>query len=206
MGFLIDLHLHTERYSACSHIPPERLIPAAVAKGLHGLVITEHHHQWAPEELAQLQQDANENAFLLLSGFEYTSSEGDMLVYGLAPSEAEAFPPYESPKKMLAAFQARGALCIAAHPTRAGMGYDESIRYLPFDAIEVQSVNLQPHEQRLAAQLARALGRRPIASSDAHHLANVGAYATEFDHPIQGMADLIRNIKAGAFRPFPPIS
>ena len=56
MGLIIDLHLHTRRHSACSIIDESRLIDRAVKAGLDGLVITEHHYQWTPEELAALRQ------------------------------------------------------------------------------------------------------------------------------------------------------
>ena len=92
-------------------------------------------------------------------------------------------------------------MCIAAHPTRAGLGFDERIYTLPLHALEVSSVNLKEHEQRLAASLANALKKPMMASSDAHHLQDVGRYATEFDDPIQSMTDLRQAIAQGRFRP-----
>jgi hypothetical protein len=80
------------------------------------------------------------------------------------------------------------------------MGFDERIATLPLDAIEVRSVNLLEHEQRLALHLAGNLGLRCVAGSDAHQLQDVGIYATEFEDPIQSMADLQDALRRGRFR------
>ena len=79
--------MHTRRYSKCSVIDPDRLIRQAVRVGLDGIVITEHHHQWTDTELAELVAKSGEFGFLALAAFEYTSSQGDLLIYGLKPSQ-----------------------------------------------------------------------------------------------------------------------
>ncbi|HEO70753.1 MAG TPA: hypothetical protein ENN80_05770 [Candidatus Hydrogenedentes bacterium] len=203
MGLKIDLHVHTRRYSPCSRLDPERLVRQGVKAGLDGIVITEHHHQWLDEELAELVEAADAPGFLLLSGFEYMSRHGDLLVYGLEPNRVADLLPGMPPRDAVLMVRLWGGVCIAAHPTRAGMGFDEEILTLPVDAIEVCSTNLQPHEQRLARKLAQQAGKPAIAASDAHHLPDVGAYAAEFDDPIRSMRDLKRAIRRGRFRTVP---
>ncbi|MCX5757677.1 MAG: hypothetical protein NTU83_04065, partial [Candidatus Hydrogenedentes bacterium] len=105
------------------------------------------------------------------------------------------------PEDAVARVHRLGGVCIAAHPTRAGMGFDERLLSMPVNAIEVQSVNLKEHEQRLASQLAQTAKLRPIAASDAHQLADVGRYATEFDPPVRSMTDLHDALLRGTFRP-----
>ena len=199
MSIRIDLHVHTRRHSACSTIDPERLIRQAVKAGLDGLVITEHHYQWPQGELDELAAKSTAPGFLLLSGFEYGSRRGDILIYGLAPEDAEDFAPGMDPGEAIALAQKRGAVCIAAHPTRGAMGFDEEGLLLPFDAIEVQSVNLMLHEQRLAGMVASRLRKPPVAASDAHRLPDVGRYATMFRGPIRSMPDLQAALKRGRF-------
>ncbi|MCF6287305.1 MAG: hypothetical protein L3K26_19295, partial [Candidatus Hydrogenedentes bacterium] len=160
------------------------------------------HYQWTPEELDALVAESGHVGFILLAGFEYSSSKGDILIYGLEPAQVADFEPGRAPEVMLAQAQAMGAVCVAAHPTRAAIPFDERILDMPFDALEVKSVNLEPHEQRLAQKLADDLGRRAITSSDAHRLEDVGAYATEFLVPIQSMADLQNSLRNGTFRPY----
>lgn len=204
MAFLVDIHLHTRRHSGCSSIDEARLIDQAVRAGLDGIIITDHHYQWPEDELAELIDAANHPGFTVLTGFEYTSAHGDLLVYGLDAETAASFKPRREPEEMLEIFQGLGAVCVAAHPTRAGLGFDARLAQMPFEGIEVASVNLQPHEQRLARRLAADLARPATAASDAHRIGDVGRYATAFDAPIRCMADFCVALRAGAFRPARP--
>jgi len=201
LGFLVDLHSHTKRHSQCSQIEPEALIYQAVKAGLDALVITEHHYQWSEADLEDLVERSGELSFPLLAGFEFMTQCGDVLVYGAPAREAQTMKPGMPPNEAVRAFHEMGAVCIAAHPTRMGMGFDERLLNLPVDAIEVCSVNLKEHEQRLAAQLAKDLGIKPVAASDAHQIRDVGRYATDFDDPIRTMKDLQESLRRGRFRP-----
>jgi hypothetical protein len=200
MGLIVDVHLHTRRYSRCSRIDPGALIDRAVRVGLDGVVITEHHHQWSEEELAQLVAESGHPGFMLLAGFEYTSSQGDLLIYGLAPNRAKEFRPGWPPERAVTMVDEMGGVCIAAHPTRAGLGFDERIEKLALVAMEVASVNLKEHEQRLARSISETLGIPASAGSDAHDLRDVGRYATEFEDLILSSADLQRALRHGRFQ------
>lgn len=201
VAFRLDMHIHTRRYSACSAIDPDHLIRRAVRVGLDGIVITEHHYQWTDSELAALVAESGELGFVALSAFEYSSSQGDFLIYGLKAADVSAFEPGRTPEEVVELTRNRGGVCIAAHPTRAGLGFDDRIATLQLDGLEVCSVNLQEHERRLATSLATALKKPMMASSDAHRLEDVGRYATEFNQPILCMADLRHAISHGRFRP-----
>ena len=201
MSLRFDFHLHTSRYSGDSEIDPFKLIPKAVDRGLHGVVITEHHHAWPQEELDELLEAANAPGFVLLAGFEYTSSHGDVLIYGLNQEQCETFVPRKlSPEEAIDQAHELGAVCIAAHPTRMGLGYDERIFDLPLEAMEVQSCNLNISEQRIGMKLSNQLGLAATASSDAHRLEDVGKYWSEFTIPIQTMDDFKKAVKTGAFK------
>ena len=95
---------------------------------------------------------------------------------------------------------ALGAACVAAHPTRAGLAFDERIAKMPLAAMEVQSVNLKEHEHRLAMSLSKNIDIAPVACSDAHRLEDVGRYATEFMDPIRNIADFRDGLKNGRFQ------
>lgn len=200
MGLVINLHLHSRRYSQCSRIDPAGLIDRAVHAGLDGLVITEHHHQWDPEELLDLVAASGHPGFLLFAGFEYTSAQGDLLVYGLTPAQATQFRPGWPPERAAGMIRDLGGVCIAAHPTRAGLGFDERLQTLPLAAMEVASVNLQEHEQRLARNLSKTLNIPATAGSDAHDLHDIGRYATEFEDLLLNMTDLQDALVHGKFQ------
>jgi hypothetical protein len=201
MDVLVDLHVHTNRHSVCSAIDPAKLLGHAAAAGIGVVVITEHHYQWPDSELDALRKTSPAGGVLLLAGFEYTSARGDILIYGLPADQAAQFQPGQPPEDMVELAHGLGGVCIAAHPTRMGMGFDERIYEIPFDAVEVQSVNLKEPEQHAAAQVARRAGLRPIAASDAHQLTSVGRYATLFEGPIGSMDELRVALQRGRFRP-----
>jgi predicted metal-dependent phosphoesterase TrpH len=200
MSLRIDLHVHTQLHSPCSRIDPEQLVHQAVRAGLHGLVVTEHQYQWSEQDLAVLMNRSGELGFVLLTGIEYWSGQGDLLFYGLSQDQAMGLQKGLPPEEAVRLVHEMGGTCIAAHPTRAGMGFDERIATLSLDAIEVRSVNLLEHEQRLALHLAGNLGLPCVAGSDAHQLHDVGLYATEFEDPIQSMGDLQVALRRGRFR------
>ncbi len=200
MGLLFDIHVHTRRHSPCSHMDELRLVKQAIQAGLDGLVITEHAHQWTEEALSELKAAAGEPAFLLFSGAEIYSSQGDILVYGISPEQIGQLTAGSAPLDIIHKVREWGGITIAAHPTRAGLGFDLRIRDLPFDAIETESCNLKPHEQRLAWRLAENLGLPGTTASDAHRLEDVGTYVVEVDGPVSSMADLCKAIKTRAFR------
>ena len=70
------------------------------------------------------------------------------------------------------------------------MSFDERIATLPLAALEIASVNVKPHEQRMARKLAENLGKPMVACSDAHDLPAVGQYATAVDDLMLGRKDL----------------
>jgi predicted metal-dependent phosphoesterase TrpH len=200
MGLLLDIHTHTRRYSSCGRTDPDRIIHAAIRAGLDGLVITEHHHQWTDDEVAELCAAADAPGFLVMAGFEYTSCQGDMLIYGLPAHISLDMKMGQAAAPVIDYVHRMGGVCIAAHPTRSGMGYDESIFSLDFDAIEVQSTNLKEHEQRLASKLAAEIGKPGLAASDAHVLQDIGRYLTEFMAPVRSMKDLCDCLRSGEFQ------
>lgn len=203
MALTLDIHLHTSRYSRDSRLDPARLVQQAVRAGLDGVVITEHHRVWGEAELRELVEQSADPGFILLAGFEYTSSNGDVLIYGLTQEQAKEFVPGRPPEEAIERARTYGAACIAAHPTRAGLGFDERISALDLDGLEVASVNLKPHEQRLARNLAQAIDRPMSASSDAHRLDDVGRYATEFTDLVRNLPELVAALRAGRFQPVP---
>ena len=200
MSLRFDIHLHTSRYSGDSKIDPFKLVEKAADRGLHGVVITEHHHAWSRDELDELLAAADVPGFVLLAGFEYTSSHGDVLIYGLNQEQCEAFVPRKmAPDEAIALAHKWDAVCVAAHPTRDGLGYDDRIIDLPLAAMEVQSCNLNINEQRLGIKLASQFGLPRVASSDAHLMEDVGKYWTEFSVPVQTMDDFKNALKSGSF-------
>lgn len=206
---LIDLHTHTQPLSHDSLLTPDELVEAAKAAGLDGLCLTEHDFVWDPREVEAL---ARRHRFLVLPGIEVNTENGHILVFGL---HRYVFGMHRV-RELARLVEKAGGAMVAAHPYR---------RQLPFElrddgdwteALEQAAANpayrlvcaLESHngrgterENRFSRELCQRLGIPGTAASDAHHRDDVGRCATQFQRPISDLADLIRELRAGRFRP-----
>jgi predicted metal-dependent phosphoesterase TrpH len=194
-----DHHLHTSRHSPDSEIDPLDLIVRARQVGLDGLVITEHDYQWEPGELAELA--ARAAPLRVFSGAEVSAHEGHFLVYGL-PSLDEVHSGIAL-AELLSVVRRHEAAIVAAHPFRWGQPFDAIIEKhgAVFDGLELVSKNITRETRALTRSI---LDRHPMGatgSSDAHELSTLGCYFTEFDRPIDSMADFVAAIRNRGGRP-----
>lgn len=117
--YIFDMHIHTARYSYCSHLLPEDLIKTAKELMLDGIVITEHGKPWPSDELSELNELSGKDGPLFLSGQEIriTGSDGreaDVLVYGIDRAVGECMPADE----LLKFVESENGVAVAAHPRR----------------------------------------------------------------------------------------
>ncbi len=75
----IDLHIHTSPRSACSYLDPQELIKEARRLKLDGICLTEHQVLWDPDDVDRL---AREGGVKIFRGNEFTTNQGDILVFG----------------------------------------------------------------------------------------------------------------------------
>lgn len=208
----LDLHTHTHRYSFCSRLTPKALCEAALARGLDGLAITEHHRQWAPDEIADLQ--TRFPALKLYAGVEITCTDGhDYVALGLEPGAYPEPMAYSHLQALLSAHP--GAFCFVAHCFR--FSEDESgLAERAIDGIEMGSANMLARSQPTSGPVEivrRALYERwqermgwiPLYNSDAHTLRMVGLFYNRVDAP-DGMPDderaLCDLLRRARIRPF----
>ena len=102
---------------------------------------------------------------------------------------------------------------IVAHPFRGFLvvGVDQAgltpekamerplFRYV--DAVEVLNGKVTQKENDFASRVTEGLGLPATGGSDAHEVAEVGLYATEFYDAIQSEEDLIKALKNGEYAP-----
>lgn len=196
---LLEMHAHSREHSDCSHVGAAELARQIFAKGLQGLVLTDHHYLWPEEELAALRRRSRlPGHFLLLSGQEVKTPEfGDVLVYGASSS----LPPGTPLAELRSRFP--DAALVWAHPYRKGRTPSGSdLRPPLFDAVEIFNANHSVREN------GRALGDwhrhrfTAIAGTDTHGESYAGLYPTQFDHPVDSIVDLATEIRSGRCRPF----
>jgi len=201
----IDLHIHTSPLSACSYLDPHELVQEAQRLKLDGICLTEHQVVWDPRQVDNL---AREGGLKIFRGNEFTTNQGDILVFGFYDDIKELMLIQELHEKVKKA----DGYMIAAHPFRGfktfGIGQlqmtvDQACKRKVFDyvdAIEILNGKLSPDENDMARKVAEKLGLPGTAGSDAHRLDEIGTAVTVFENDIRDEKELLAELHAGRFR------
>ena len=112
---------------------------------------------------------------------------------GLRPAVARRGYPGIELAELLPIVRRHEAAIVAAHPFRWDQPFDAIVdKHGPvFDALELVSNNVT---RQTRARTEALLDRHPMGatgSSDAHELSTLGCYFTEFDRPIDTIADFV---------------
>ncbi len=197
---LIDLHLHTTRYSpGCSVMEPWDLVPAAKSMGLDGVAITDHNCCWEAFELKSLQGQG----VFVATGREVDCGRGlHVLVYGLRG----ALPESKDAVSFARQVHERGGATILAHPFRFGKWREKTPQQLEplwkaFHAVEACSGSHALGDSHTALQACVEMGVTASGGSDAHAIKDLGRYATRFNSAISSEAELVEAIRAGDLSP-----
>ena len=200
----IDMHIHTSPRSACSHLGLEELLETANQRRLDGICLTEHQVLWELEDAEKLAAEGNIKVF---RGNEFTTNQGDILVFGFDEDIKELLTIQE----LRQAVQNAGGYMIAAHPFRGfktfGIGQlqmtvDQACRRKVFefvDAIEIGNGKLSDAENDMARKVAAKLGLPGTGGSDAHRADEVGRWVTVFEKDIRTEQELLTELRAGRF-------
>jgi hypothetical protein len=193
---LFDLHVHSS-ISPCSNLSLHDIVHQAQEKGLDGVCITDHDTMVAGQLLAEGVQ---ENGLVVIIGQEYTTRQGDFLLFG----PYDNLPPGLDAEEVLEHVQATGGAAIGAHPFRNGRGVDRDlIRSGLCPIIEQQNGrNTDLENTQTQAWFAR-YPLIPVAGSDAHSLEELGRFPLRFPSPIHSRMDLISALNSGQGIPVP---
>jgi len=171
---------------------------------LDGVCLTEHQVVWPPEDVAAL---ALEGGIRIFRGNEFTTNQGDILVFGYNEDIKELLMIQDLREKVLQV----GGFMIAAHPFRGfktfgigqlQMSLEKACKRKVFsyvDALEIGNGKLSPGENDMAAQVAERLGLLGTAGSDAHQVDEIGRWVMDFAKDIKDEADLVEELRAGRF-------
>ena len=200
----IDLHIHTSPRSACSYLDPLELIQEARRLKLDGICLTEHQVLW---DIGDVEKLAEDGGIKIFRGNEFTTNQGDILVFGLYKDIKELLMIQELRKEVKSA----GGFMIAAHPFRGfktfGIGQLQMTvehacksKVLEFvDAVEVGNGKLSPDENDMARKVSEKLDLPGTGGSDAHRVDDVGKWLTVFEKEIQNELELVQELHAGRF-------
>lgn len=202
---LIDLHIHTSPLSACSYIDPKELVREARRSKLDGICLTEHQIVWDLNEVGKL---AGNEGLKIFRGNEFTTNQGDVLVFGFYEDIRELMIIQELREKV----QREGGFMVAAHPFRGfktfGIGQlhltvDQAAKRRMFDfvdAVEIGNGKLSDEENDMARKVAEKIGLPGTGGSDAHRIDEIATWVTEFENDIESEAQLVKELHAGRFR------
>lgn len=217
---IIDCHVHTAKYSACSVLRPRKAAGLAVARGINALVFTEHHLMWRPRELAALQ--AETESVKLFAGIEITLAEGyDVVV--IPPTRiprVSRFMSLADLKYLLRDIRDRSFL-FAAHPFRytdkLNPALAEVLRFV--DAIEVRSINILrynavnardrmiPRNIELYDRAVEEFSLFPLYNTDAHSEDAIGTLGNILDADMPkdqaGLISLLRSYVVDEYQDLP---
>lgn len=191
---LINIHVHSD-ISQCSVMSVDGILAHARSLGLDGVCITDHD---TTAVLAQIDEGFQSDGLLVMVGMEYSTPQGDFLVYG----DVESLKPGMDGALLMSVAESLGCAVVAAHPYRGWRPSDPAvILNNPCAAVEVVNGRNTDAEDDLAERLACQSGLPRVAGSDAHSLDELGRFPTRFTVPVAGRADLVRALKNGQCAP-----
>jgi len=192
----IDTHLHEKKYSEDSFISLEEIVDRAKALGLNGICITDHESNGIMEEANALAKKEN---FIIITGVEILTFEGDMTVFGLRNLPDKMIHGSE----LIDLVKKAGGVAICSHPYRQnnrGMGdYMKELNYV--FGIEAFNGSTPKHLNEKAYNVSLDLNVPALGGSDAHVIDQVGKFATCMPDWVVDEASFIKAIKQGLAMP-----
>jgi predicted metal-dependent phosphoesterase TrpH len=185
----IDLHLHTT-YSPDALIPPKTIVNQLHAHPfIKAIAITDHNTVEGyrkVKKLASAYQD-----ILIIPGIEVSAVYGDLIVLGVAETPSK---PWTVENVIDFAKESDG-LVVVAHPYRA-YGLGDLAKNYDFDAVEVLNGISPHHVNKMAENLAKAMGLPGVAGSDAHHVEEMWTVYTEVQASLD-IDEIFKSIQEG---------
>lgn len=183
-----DLHVHTT-ISPCSNLDMGDILQNARDFGLDGICITDHQTM---EIRHSFKEGVQDDGLCVIVGMEYTTSDGDFLVFG----PLEDISPDLSTVELFELLEKCGGVAVAAHPFRTLRPVDEYLIQEGLCGI-IETVNGRNSylENLWADNCRRKYDLTHTGGSDAHSLEELGKVVTRFTMPVKSCSDLIFALK-----------
>ena len=188
----------------------DELIEGSKARGLDGICLTDHDNFWTDEQVREL---SGKHEFLVIPGCEINTEAGHVLVFGLSQYEFGM----HKPEYLQASVGRAEGVMIAAHPYRRRFLEEPAVRpgireemlerasrdelFRMCQGIEALNGRGLAVQNQFSLDLGGRLSLNMTAGSDAHRVEQIGTVATEFQQPVSCLADLIRELREGHYRP-----
>lgn len=187
-----DLHLHTN-YSPDASTKPKIIVNQLYTHPtIKAVAITDHDTVRGYQKVHKLASPYQD--ILIIPGIEVSAAGGDIIILGVA----EPPPKPWIPENVIDFAKENDGVAVAAHPYRAP-GLGDSARNYDFDAIEVLNGISAPHVNKMAKNLAKAMGLPGVAGSDAHRPDEMWTVYTEVEAS-SDVHEILEAIKKGLVR------
>lgn len=193
---LVDIHVHTNRYSDCGVDDPDSIVKAAIEAGLDALVFSEHNYQWTEEETQELQDKYP--GIKLFRGIEVSVSVDEHIVVVGAP-DSDLFYPLMPAQALLDIVRYYSGAAVLAHPFRWSDTVRQDILDAGFDGIEVFSNSIREYMVGPILELQQRRNVPLVASSDGHDVDAFGLYAIDVSYQVNTEQELARALRQGDF-------
>ena len=202
----VDLHSHTADHSACSTVSAVEMVRAAKARGLDGLVISDHHHHLTDAERRALQRAVP--GIRVFRGTEIgvgrihgrDAEWEDLVVVSGVPCPHVASVPADQVDRLGDFVRRTGALTILAHPFRWEGGAMMLGRGLRPNALEYRTCNQDPARTTGAVATSRNLRLPLVNAGDVHSLEMINRFWIETAQPLQAAGDIRQVILDRTYR------
>ena len=185
----VELHLHTNRYSACSVDSPAALMRSLIASGYEAVYITEHDAVWSETEIAELQDAFPE--ILIFPGIELSLGRlASMHLVVLGTSDPDYIGLRYDQATALEKAQSHGNLTILAHPFRWPGGAELLDRWHCPDAMEYRTGNHDSAMAERSRREAKRLGIRLVNCGDIHAREMINRFWIETHVPLREANDI----------------
>src|SRR4029077_614873 len=158
------------------------MIEAAIAKGLQGMIITDHDSVMGGlvgREAARRYKD-----FQVIPGAEISSRSGHILAIGIEANVPKGLGVEGTIEKI----HDLGGMAVASHPFSSRVRPSLGEECLKADGVEVFNASNRGDSNSRARALALEYGRPGTAGSDAHWARTVGRAGIVCDNPIEDIA------------------
>ncbi len=187
-----DLHVHST-LSPRSTLTMQEIVIHAKSKGLDGVCITDHDTMAIKEVLHEGVQC---NGIQIIFGVEYSTSQGDFLLFG----PFESIKPGFSATELLEYVERHGGLAVAAHPFKKGKEVrEELLKHQLCRFVEQVTDRNLDFNNNPTSNWNSLYDINHVGGSDAYNLAELGRVTTTFSENIESRADLIKALKKGAY-------
>lgn len=184
-----DLHCHT-LYSFDSWVKPEKMIEAAIKKGIDCLAITDHNEIKGALEAIEY---AKGKPILIIPGIEVKTKEGDIL--GL--NVKEIIPNGLSAKETIKKIKEAGGIAIIPHPFGWACSFKKNLADIvaEIDGIEALNASLFGKGNKKALDFCKKYNLPFTAGSDAHSPNFIGKCYLEIAGKNLSIGEVINQIK-----------